>query len=61
MTSTDPMAGPHMTATRITDSSDMPGYAIRPRLFPRTEVDVVADTLSRLGMTRETDDQPKAA
>lgn len=30
MTSTDPLTGPFMTSTRITDSSKMPGYAIPP-------------------------------
>lgn len=27
MTANDPLTGPFMTSTRITDSSDMPGYA----------------------------------
>jgi len=30
MTTTDPMAGPFMTARDLTDYSDEPGYAILP-------------------------------
>lgn len=47
MTTADPLAGPFMSATRMTDYSNDPGYAIRADNAP-VGTDFVADALARL-------------
>lgn len=46
--SRDPLTGPFMTSSRLTDYREMPGYAIRAGGVPEG-VDFVADALARIG------------